>query len=62
MKITKDRFKRAARQYKGWCCFCRKFTRNECEPDARDYPCPICKHNLVMGAEEALITGEIDVT
>jgi hypothetical protein len=31
------------------------------EPDAEGYDCPQCGNYTVMGAEQALLTGEIDV-
>jgi len=57
--ITEKVFSTACDQYKGFCTTCQKFTRRECEPDAREYDCPRCKRPTVYGAEEALIMGAI---
>jgi Zn finger protein HypA/HybF involved in hydrogenase expression len=53
---------RASEAYKGYCVKCGKITRGECEPDARDYPCPKCKTNSVVGIEEGVMMGVIPVT
>ena len=37
------------------------FTTSECEPDAEDYTCDSCEGNTVVGAENALIMGLIDL-
>ena len=60
-KIGQRAFQNACDQYKGFCTHCQKFTRGETEPDARDYPCPKCGGNTVMGAEDALLSGELDI-
>ena len=56
-KITQERYEEACESYEGWCKVCQDFTRAECEPDADKYPCPECKANTVVGAENALIMG-----
>lgn len=60
--ITEARYREACNGYEGWCKSCGKFTR-DCgvEPDAENYNCPLCEENKVMGAEQALICGEIDI-
>jgi len=59
--VTNGAYQRACDQYKGFCTTCKKFTRRETEPDAENYPCPKCKKNTVMGAEQALLTFAIDL-
>ena len=61
MLISEDRFQTLSDQCKGYCLKCKKVTRGQCEPDARNYPCPKCKENKVMGIEEALMMGHIDI-
>jgi hypothetical protein len=56
-RITEKVFANACDAYKGFCTTCQKFTRRECEPDARGYDCPKCKGRTVYGAEEALMMG-----
>lgn len=45
----------------GWCPDCGEFTRDCTEPDAEKYDCPVCSANNVVGAEQALILGLIDI-
>ena len=52
----------AREQYLGWCTECRKFTREMTEPDARDYDCPECGLNSVLGAEEAMMEDMFELT
>jgi len=57
MKITEQEYLEAVRNMEGYCTACEAFTREMCEPDAREYDCPDCGENTVYGAEEALIMG-----
>lgn len=41
----------------GYCTECEDWTRDCCEPDAREYDCPDCEENTVYGAQELLIMG-----
>lgn len=47
--------------YMGFCTLCQEFTRENTEPDAHEYDCPDCGNNSVMGAEEAMMAGEIEI-
>lgn len=58
--ITEFEYREAADNYTGWCKKCHDFTRDECEPDARRYGCPVCEQRTVYGAEEALMMGLIE--
>jgi uncharacterized protein (DUF58 family) len=40
--------------YVGFCIACGE-QHDECEPDARRYPCTACGKNTVYGAEEILL-------
>lgn len=55
--ITTARYISASEDDEGFCTICEDFTDDCCEPDAREYECPICGHNSVFGAEEALLMG-----
>lgn len=57
--ISEDDFQEAQECYLGWCSICKEFSRECCEPDAREYDCPTCGNNTVYGAEEALMMGLI---
>jgi Zn finger protein HypA/HybF involved in hydrogenase expression len=39
----------------GWCTNCLEWTHDSCEPDARNYTCPVCEHDTVFAAEEMLL-------
>ena len=54
-KIGQRAFQNACDKYRGFCTKCQAFTRGETEPDAEKYPCPKCKGETVMGAEQAMI-------
>jgi hypothetical protein len=49
------RIEAAIENYEGYCTSCRKWTAEQVEPDAREYPCPICHKRTVYGAEEILL-------
>lgn len=53
--ITEETYTEAAESNQGWCAKCRDFTHDFCEPDAREYECPVCGQNSCFGAEQALI-------
>ena len=61
INITEEEYREATANYSGWCTTCREFTREETEPDAEEYECPVCEENTVMGAEQALLTEEIEI-
>lgn len=45
----------------GYCTTCKKWTAEGVEPDAEDYECPVCEQPTVMGAENAMCHGTLDV-
>lgn len=60
-KITMERYQEAREGYEGWCKTCQDFTTGEVEPDAEDYECEQCREHTVIGAEDALVLGVIEV-
>ena len=40
--------------YSGWCTNCKEWTHDFCEPDARNYECPVCNKPTCFGAMELL--------
>ena len=44
--------------YQGWCTYCEDWTHDSCEPDARNYECPVCQNRTCFGAEEILFMIE----
>lgn len=59
--VTMEDYIDATENYTGFCKECKEFTRDCTEPDAQDYDCPVCENNSVVGAEDALIMGLIDI-
>ena len=45
----------------GYCTTCKKWTAEGVEPDAEGYECPVCEQPTVLGAENALCHGTLDV-
>jgi hypothetical protein len=59
--ITVKEYQDATNDHLGWCTNCLEFTHDSCEPDAHGYVCPKCCESSVMGAEQALLCGMIQV-
>jgi Zn finger protein HypA/HybF involved in hydrogenase expression len=57
--VDEVRFVEALENHEGWCSTCGDFTRECTEPDAEHYKCPQCQGMTVMGAEWALLSGEV---
>ncbi len=51
----------ATENYRGFCVRCKEFTRDNTEPDAHGYDCPACEQRSVVGAEDALMEGLIEL-
>lgn len=61
MKITMNEYINHCNDYDGFCLACEEFTCGGVEPDAEGYLCEMCGENKVMGTEDALISGHIEV-
>ena len=59
--VTKGDYEDATEAYQGWCPACEEFTRDSTEPDDEDYDCPACGDAKVVGAEQALLLGLIEI-
>lgn len=57
LAVSVDFYHEMSDSYQGYCTNCGEFTRDMTEPDARDYDCPQCDENTVMGADEAMLEG-----
>ena len=62
VRVNESEYLEATESYTGWCPLCKEFTTGSVEPDAQNYKCEMCGENSVMGAEEALMAGEIEFT
>ena len=58
--IHADDYREYANMYYGICIGCGAWAE-QVEPDAHEYPCQECGENAVMGAEEALLAGHLDI-
>lgn len=58
--MTTEEYHDGCNNYQGICLNCHEY-RDECEPDAENYPCEFCEQNEVMGLEQALIAGHINI-
>lgn len=60
--VSEAEFRSHANAFDGLCLACGSWTTGGVEPDASGYPCEGCEAHRVMGAEEALLMGHLDVT
>ena len=60
--MSGDEYSEHREEYDGYCTTCEDVTvEGGVEPDARGYECPECGMNTVIGIEEALIDGLIEI-
>lgn len=63
MKMTTAQYHEACDENAGYCAQCDGLTvESGVEPDASGYDCPGCPWKAVMGVEQALIEGRIEVS
>lgn len=60
ISITEDDYEYHTENYDGVCLGCGEWQDGGVEPDAENYKCEACGENKIVGAEQALIMGEID--
>jgi Zn finger protein HypA/HybF involved in hydrogenase expression len=61
ISVPWEEYEFATENYSGWCPECEDFTHDSAEPDAEGYKCPVCDNPSVVGAENALLLGMIDI-
>jgi hypothetical protein len=62
MTMSEDEYENHREEYNGYCIYCKDITNyGGVEPDARKYDCEECGHPGVMGIEEALMSGLIQI-
>ena len=59
--VSEAEYLRHVDEYDGICLACGKWKYGGVEPDAQGYKCPECGEHQVMGAEDALLMGDIEV-
>jgi len=59
--LTEEEYLENSNAFMGYCTECKDFTEDEVEPDAEGYDCPDCENQTVLGTEQALLMGLIEV-
>ena len=62
MEMSMEEYYDASDSHEGYCTKCKELTCDMCEPYAENYPCPDCENNSVMGIENAMLLGYIEIT
>jgi hypothetical protein len=61
MDLTAEEYSQHRGDYDGLCLACQEWSMGGVEPDAKNYVCYNCDATKVIGAEVALMSGEIDI-
>ncbi len=61
MNMTEEEYEAESGNYAGYCQACDDITADGVEPDAQGYKCPKCGQMQVMGLENALLAGHINL-
>ena len=59
--MTAEEFQLHSNNSDGICSACKEISYGSIEPDARNYPCEVCGEEAVVGMEDALIEGLINI-
>ena len=60
-QISVEQYEEATDASEGFCTSCQAFTTDCVEPDAEGYKCEACGERAVVGAEQALLLGVIEL-
>ena len=62
MKLTEEQYKEASNDNYGYCRLCDDLAEfGGVEPDAQGYMCPDCDVSEMMGADQALLLGFLEI-
>ncbi len=62
ISMTEEEYHEFCESDSGYCTVCNEITMDcDVEPDAEKYECPKCGLNCVMGIENALVEGFIEI-
>jgi Zn finger protein HypA/HybF involved in hydrogenase expression len=59
--VSLEEYETAVDLYQGWCTDCKQFTRDQTEPDAEGYDCPVCEEDKVIGAEQGMMLEAFNI-
>ena len=59
--VSENAYHEHAEAYEGYCTACKKWTAEGVEPDAEGCECPVCEQPTVLGAENAMAHGDVNV-
>ena len=60
--MTEDEYQGHVSNMDGLCLGCGEIRGGDTEGDAEGYPCTACGENKVVGIENALVMGKIEIT
>lgn len=61
IQLTSDEYTEMREDYCGVCMNCGEITWDGCEPDMTNGPCESCDMEKVMGIEEMLMAGRVQI-
>ena len=61
VSLTEEEYLDHTEAYDGLCLSCHSWTDGGCEPDAEDYHCDECDEDAVVGAEQAMLMGKLEI-
>lgn len=61
IQLTKTEYRAHCRDYDGVCLACKEWSAGGVEPDVSEYECESCGESQVMGCEEALVLGHLEI-
>jgi len=62
VKISAEEYLKLTEDYAGYCTACEKVIPEAgIEPDAEDCECPLCEGKFMIGLDNAVVEGNIEV-
>ena len=62
MMLDYEEYQDLADGYAGYCRVCDEVTEDSgTEPDAEGYRCPVCGRSTLMGLEQAVLMGLVEI-
>jgi hypothetical protein len=61
VSLTEEEYLDHTEAYDGICLSCHSWTDGGVEPDAEEYMCEDCGVDAVVGAEQAMLLGKLEI-